>query len=44
MERFNIDSIQAFALLTRHSQTQNVKLRDVATELVLTRRLPRNTG
>jgi transcriptional regulator with GAF, ATPase, and Fis domain len=44
MERFDIDSIQAFALLTRLSQNQNVKLRDVATELVLTRRLPRNTG
>lgn len=40
MERFNIDSIQAFALLSRLSQNQNVKLRDIAAELVLTRRLP----
>lgn len=31
-------------LLTRLSTTQNVKLRDLAAELVLTRRLPRNTG
>lgn len=43
MERFNIDSIQAFALLTRLSQTQNVKLRDLAAELVHTRRLPTRT-
>lgn len=42
MERFDIDSIQAFALLTRLSQTQNVKLRDLAAELVHTRRLPTN--
>lgn len=42
MERFDIDSIQAFALLTRLSQTQNVKLRDIAAELVHTRRLPTN--
>ena len=43
MERFNIDSIRAFALLSRLSQTQNVKLRDLAAELVHTRRLPANT-
>ena len=42
MERFNIDSTQAFALLSRVSQTQNVKLRDIAAELVHTRRLPTN--
>ena len=40
MERFKIDSVQAFALLTRLSSTQNIKLRDIATELVLTRLLP----
>lgn len=40
MERFNMDSSQAFAVLSRLSQTQNVKLRDIATELVHTRRLP----
>ena len=40
MERYNIDAIKAFAVLTRLSSTQNVKLRDIATELVLTRRVP----
>lgn len=40
MERFTIDSTQAFALLSRLSQTQNVKLRDLAAELVHTRCLP----
>ena len=40
MERFDIDAMRAFALLTRLSSTQNVKLRDVANELVQTRRLP----
>lgn len=40
MERYQVDSIAAFALLTRLSSTQNVKLRDVAAELVLTRLLP----
>ena len=40
MERYSIDSIQAFALLTRLSSTQNVKLREIAAELVLTRALP----
>lgn len=37
MERFAIKPDQAFALLTRISQTQNVKLRDIAVELVRTR-------
>ena len=37
MERFAIKPDQAFALLTRISSTQNVKLRDVAVELVRTR-------
>ena len=40
MERFDIDAARAFALLTRLSQTNNVKVRDLAAELVLTRRLP----
>ena len=37
MERFKIKPDQAFALLTRISSTQNVKLRDIAVELVRTR-------
>jgi transcriptional regulator with GAF, ATPase, and Fis domain len=37
MERFDINPDQAFALLTRISSTQNVKLRDIAFELVSTR-------
>ena len=40
MERYHIDSIRAFALLTRISSTQNIRLRDVAAELVLTRLIP----
>ena len=44
MERFDIDSVRAFALLTRLSSTQNVKLRDIAAELVLTRLLPSTPG
>jgi GAF domain-containing protein len=44
MERFDIDSIRAFALLTRLSSTQNVKLRDIAAELVLTRLFPTSPG
>jgi GAF domain-containing protein len=40
MERFAIDADQAFAVLRRYSQDNNVKLRIVADELVTTRRLP----
>lgn len=40
MERFAIDADQAFAVLRRHSQDNNVKLRTVADKLVTTRRLP----
>lgn len=39
MERFAIDADQAFAMLVRYSQDNNVKLRIVADELVSTRRL-----
>lgn len=44
MERFDIDAVRAFALLTRLSSTQNIKLRDVAADLVLTRQLPVRDG
>jgi hypothetical protein len=40
MERFAIDADQAFAVLRRYSQDNNVKLRIVADVLVTTRRLP----
>jgi transcriptional regulator with GAF, ATPase, and Fis domain len=37
MERYNLDAVQAFALLTRISSTQNVKIRELALEFVSTR-------
>ncbi len=40
MERFDIDSDQAFAVLRRYSQDHNIKLRDVAQRLIDTRKLP----
>jgi len=40
MERYDIDAVRAFGLLTRISSTQNLKLREIAAELVLTRDLP----
>lgn len=44
MERYDLDADRAFALLARLSTTQNVKLRDVAAELVFTRVLPTPTA
>jgi GAF domain-containing protein len=40
MERFAINADQAFAVLRRYSQDNNIKLHIVANELVTTRRLP----
>lgn len=40
MERFDLDSDQAFAVLRRYSQDTNTKLRDVAAHLIETRKLP----
>jgi GAF domain-containing protein len=40
MERFAVDSDQAFAILRRYSQDYNIKLRAVAEQLIMTRRLP----
>jgi len=40
MERFDIGSDQAFAVLRRYSQDHNIKLRDVAQRLIDTRKLP----
>ncbi|MBC2934666.1 GAF and ANTAR domain-containing protein [Nocardioides sp. zg-1228] len=40
MERYDVDADRAMALLTRLSSTHNVKLRQVAIELINTRRLP----
>ncbi|MFS0885528.1 GAF and ANTAR domain-containing protein [Aeromicrobium sp. 179-A 4D2 NHS] len=44
MERYGMDSAAAFAVLTRVSSTQNIKLREVAAELIRTRRLPTTNG
>jgi transcriptional regulator with GAF, ATPase, and Fis domain len=40
MERFGLTDDQAFAVLRRYSQDNNVKLREVAQCLITTRRLP----
>ena len=40
MERFGMDGDQAFAVLRRYSQDNNIKLRDVAERLIDTRKLP----
>lgn len=40
IERFNLTSEQAFALLKRYSQQYNIKLNEVASHLVRTRELP----
>jgi GAF domain-containing protein len=42
MERFDLNGDQAFAVLKRYSQDNNVKLRDVAQYLIDTRKLPGN--
>ena len=39
MERFDLDDTRAFEILKRYSQQHNVKLRDVAQELIDTRKL-----
>ena len=41
MERYSIDGDRAFTVLRRYSQDTNTKLRDVAQQLIDTRRLPR---
>ncbi|MFC9691108.1 GAF and ANTAR domain-containing protein [Kribbella sp. NPDC056951] len=43
MERFDLDETQAFETLKRYSQEHNIKLRDVAQELIDTRKL-RDSG
>lgn len=40
MERYELDADRAFAVLVRYSQWANVKLRDVAEELIRSRTLP----
>lgn len=40
MERYNLDDDRAFAVLRRYSQDTNTKLRDVAAQLIVTRKLP----
>ncbi|TDC32294.1 GAF and ANTAR domain-containing protein [Kribbella albertanoniae] len=41
MERYDLDGDRAFEVLRRYSQDTNRKLRDVAQELINTRKLPR---
>ena len=41
MERYDLNADQAFAVLRRYSQDTNTKLRDVAQQLIETRKLPR---
>jgi GAF domain-containing protein len=41
MERYDLDSDKAFQVLRRYSQDTNTKLRDVAQQLIDSRRLPR---
>ncbi|WP_405072263.1 ANTAR domain-containing protein [Kribbella sp. NBC_01510] len=43
MERYDLDSDRAFEVLKRYSQDNNRKLRDVAQELIDTRKLPART-
>lgn len=40
MERFGLDADRAFEVLRRYSQDHNLKLRDVAEQLITTRELP----
>ncbi|ADB31041.1 ANTAR domain protein with unknown sensor [Kribbella flavida DSM 17836] len=40
MERFDLDDAKAFEILKRYSQDTNTKLRDVAQQLIDTRKLP----
>jgi len=44
MERYSISDDQAFAILRRYSQDTNIKLREIATQLVSTRKLPEYEG
>lgn len=44
MERYGLDEDRAFSVLRRLSSQDNVKLRDLAAELVATRRLPSQTS
>jgi GAF domain-containing protein len=40
MERYDLDAERAFAVLVRYSQDKNIKLREVARQLIETRTLP----
>ncbi|MFK4084695.1 GAF and ANTAR domain-containing protein [Kribbella sp. NPDC020789] len=44
MERFDLDDARAFEILKRYSQQNNIKLRDVAQELIDTRKLRGSYG
>jgi len=40
MERYDLEEDRAFEVLRRYSQDHNLKLREVAEQLVSTRKLP----
>ena len=42
MERYDLDEDRAFEVLRRYSQSRNIKLREVAEQVVATRTLPRS--
>lgn len=44
MERYGLDADRAFALLRRHSQDNNIKLRDVAQQVIATGTTPGTPG
>ena len=41
MERFDLQSDQAFSVLSRMSQQKNIKLRQLAEQIVTTRTVPK---
>jgi transcriptional regulator with GAF, ATPase, and Fis domain len=44
MERYSIDGVRAFAVLVRLASTDNIKLRDLAMQIVEGRQVPQDAG